>query len=123
MQKLCTILTCLQKRPESPTAARLAPAIRHLQENAVGGVSCAALADLCFLSTSRFYELFRDEFGISPLSYRDRLLIRRAKTLLEAGDIPVKEIALTLGFETAAYFSRFFKKQTGMTPMAYKSRA
>ena len=40
--------------------------------------------------------------------------------MLEAGDIPVKEIALSLGFETAAYFSRFFKKQTGMTPMTYK---
>ena len=67
-----------------------------------------------------FYELFRAEFGVSPLSYRDRLLVRRAKTMLEAGDIPVKEIALSLGFETAAYFSRFFKKQTGMTPMTYK---
>jgi YesN/AraC family two-component response regulator len=31
-----------------------------------------------------------------------------------------REIALSLGFETAAYFSRFFKKQTGVTPMTYK---
>ena len=120
MQKLCTVLTCLQRSPKSPTAARLAPAVRYLQENVISGVSCVALADLCFLSPSRFYELFRAEFGVSPLSYRDRLLVRRAKTMLEAGDIPVKEIALSLGFETAAYFSRFFKKQTGMTPMTYK---
>lgn len=119
VQRLCTVFSSLQKSTVSQSAKRLMPAVRYLQENIALGVGCAELAELCFLSTSRFYELFQAEFGITPLEYRDRMIIRRATAMLAAGDISVREVALAVGFENAAYFSRFFKKHTGLPPSEY----
>lgn len=119
MQRLCTVFSCLQKDPATPNEKRLMPAVRYLQENAVIGVNCAELADLCFMSRSRFYDLFNSEFGMSPIEYRDRLLVRKAISMLTAGDISVREAAYAVGFDNSAYFCRFFKKHTGYTPTEY----
>ena len=122
MQKLCAVFSCLKQRDVSRDASRLMPAVRYLQENITLEVRCADLAELCFLSTSRFYELFGEEFGTSPLEYRDRIIIRRASAMLAAGGVSVREVALAVGFENAAYFSRFFKKHTGKAPSQYAKR-
>ena len=122
MQKMCAIFSALQKKELNRNTARLMPAVRYLQENASGSVNCATLADLCFLSTSRFYDLFHAEFGMTPLEYRDRLLLRRAVTLLSADDLSISEAAFAVGFENAAYFSRFFKKHMGISPTEYKKQ-
>ena len=119
MQKLCTIFSCLQGCNVSQNTKRLMPAIRHLQENPTDHVNCTELASLCFLSTSRFYDLFRKEFNVTPLEYRNDLLLHRAKDLLATGDLSVNEIAFAVGFENAAYFSRFFKKHVGISPSEY----
>lgn len=118
-EKLCRIFLCLEKNTRSKNTARLMPAINFLHENATEKTSCAELAKLCFLGSSRFYNLFKSEFGVTPLEYRDRLLIKRASAMLEAGDISVKEAAFAIGFDNTAYFSRFFKKHTGMSPFEY----
>ena len=120
MKHMCTILSELQKASVSKRAKRLMPAVNHLSRNIFGKVDCGELAKLCFLSTSRFYDLFRAEFGMTPLEYRDRLLLRRAVSLLSEGDLSVSEAAFAVGFENAAYFSRFFKKHMGLSPIEYK---
>jgi AraC-like DNA-binding protein len=119
MQKLCSIFSALCGINRRPAASRLMPAVNYLRENATKGVNCELLAELCFLGSSRFYDLFKNEFGVTPLEYRDSLLCRRACALLTAGDVSVKEAAMSLGFENAAYFSRFFKKHVGVSPSQY----
>jgi AraC-like DNA-binding protein len=47
-------------------------------------------------------------------------LINEAKNKLRTGEIAVSEAAYALGFENMSYFSRLFKKQTGILPSAYK---
>lgn len=47
-------------------------------------------------------------------------LILEAKRLIIASNLTIKEIAWQLNFEDRGYFTRFFKKQTGMTPEAFK---
>jgi AraC family transcriptional activator of pobA len=37
--------------------------------------------------------------------------------------MPVKDIAEALGFSDPAYFTRFFKRQTGLSPAAFRTRA
>ena len=121
-EKICTALASLLTSDLSDAKLRLMPAVRYLQENAAGKVDCGYLAELCFMGISRFYELFKAEFGVPPLEYRDKLLIKRAKALLKSGDISVSEVAFATGFESVAYFSRFFKKHTGQAPSEYLSR-
>lgn len=48
-------------------------------------------------------------------------ILTDAKAQLKITSLQVKEIALALGFENVAFFNRFFKSHTGMTPKAYRA--
>jgi len=57
---------------------------------------------------------------MNPSKYITEYRIRRAKDLLEYGGIPVAEIAECVGYVDCFYFSRVFKKCTGLSPSAYR---
>ncbi|MHA6484844.1 helix-turn-helix transcriptional regulator [Paenibacillus sp. strain BS8-2] len=59
--------------------------------------------------------------GMSPLQYMHDLRIRMALTLLENAELTVGEVGERLGFDSANYFIRLFRKETGMTPGQYRS--
>ncbi|SMG20536.1 helix-turn-helix domain-containing protein [Paraburkholderia susongensis] len=76
------------------------------------GVTAAQLGRIC-----------REELGHSPLSLVNDQLIREAQRDLVYSGLSIKQIAHALGFEDAAYFSRYFRKQTGVTPREFQSAA
>lgn len=47
-------------------------------------------------------------------------ILTDAKAQLKLSILPIKEIAMSLGFENVAFFNRFFKTHTGLTPKAYR---
>ena len=49
------------------------------------------------------------------------MTLHTAQELLAGNSDSIKNLATKLGFEEASSFSRFFKKQTGMTPMEYRN--
>ncbi|MBQ7566981.1 MAG: helix-turn-helix transcriptional regulator [Oscillospiraceae bacterium] len=116
---LCTAFGALRRETEQDEA-RLAPAVGYLLEHLTEKHDCAALAAMCYLSTAQFYKLFHAAYHMAPLQYRSKLLADRAAYLLKTGGASVTEIADLLGFESVAYFSRFFKKQTGISPGRYQ---
>lgn len=120
---LCTVLRSLSSVVHSPRKEKLAPATNYLLEHLTEKVSCTFLAEKCCLSTAQFYNLFHAEYGMPPLEYRNKLLLRRATLLLRDGSFSVTEIADMLGFESVAYFSRFFKKHKGVSPSQYLKNA
>lgn len=117
---LCSIFHSLEKESASKNAVKLSPAVRYLLEHLTEKVSCSHLASLCYLSTAQFYNLFHEEFGCAPLEYRNTLILQKAESFLRSGSFSVSEIAEMLGFESVAYFSRFFKKQSGKSPSAFQ---
>lgn len=121
-EKLCHIISTLQKSQLNPRAKKLAPALTFLNNHLTERFNCKKLASLCYLSTAQFYNLFDAEFSLTPLEYRDKLLIQRAAVLLKSDGITVGEVATMLGFEDSAYFSRFFKKHKGVSPSEYIKR-
>lgn len=116
---MCTILRSLSAVSTTRNKERLAPAVAYLLEHLTEKADCKHLATLCNLGTARFYALFQQEYCTTPLAYRNSLLMHRAVLLLQEGSLSVTEIAETLGFESAAYFSRFFKKSQGVAPSKY----
>lgn len=60
--------------------------------------------------------LFRARYGIPPLKYVHAQRIARAKLLLRDTGLSIAEVARHLGFRDAAYFSRVFRKMTGLSP-------
>ena len=116
---ICTIFRGLSAGNDSVRRERLSPAISYLIEHLTGDLDCSVLADLCHLSSSQFYNLFREEYKTSPLAYRDTLIIAKAKMLLQ-DMFSVTAVAEMLGFESVSYFSRFFKKHCNIPPLKYQ---
>ena len=77
-------------------------------------------AGMCGLSPDRFAHLFREVTDVSPHRYITNIRIERARYLLKNTNLNVCEIALSVGMSDPLYFSRIFKKYTGISPSEYK---
>lgn len=78
-------------------------------------------ADKLSLSPNYMGDLIKRETGRSAQEHIQALIIERAKVELSTSTKNIREIAFGLGFEYPQYFSRQFKKQTGMTPNEYRT--
>lgn len=85
-------------------------------------VPVSVLAELCGLSQSRFLCLFKERFGMPPKEYQTRLRIRSCAAMLTATHLPISDIGRSAGYEDPLYFSRIFKKHTGLSPRAYRQQ-
>lgn len=65
-------------------------------------------------------EVLKKSTGLSPSEWITATIILEAKRLLRSTALSAKEVAHELGFEDTAYFSRFFKKNTRMTPLEFR---
>jgi AraC-like DNA-binding protein len=72
------------------------------------------------LSPTHVERLSYLEFGCGAMCLFHRLKIDRARTLLYITDLPISVIADHLGYKDQSYFSRYFKKYTGTSPLTYK---
>ncbi|WP_059102592.1 response regulator [Shouchella shacheensis] len=76
------------------------------------------------IGISSYYlsKLFKDQFQVTFIEYLTNIRLEKAKELLLDGMISVKEIALNIGYKDPNYFSRVFKKETGLSPRDYRSK-
>jgi AraC family transcriptional activator of pobA len=72
------------------------------------------------LSPQRLNRLVRTERGCTALELVHERLTREACRRLVYVAMPAASLALELGFEDSAYFSRFFKRRTGMSPQQWR---
>ncbi len=98
---------------------RLALAKEYIDTHTTEDFDISLLAAQASMSETNFRREFVRLFGDSPIHYRDMRKLSLAKDALSAGFYTVAEAAAICGFTDASYFSRFFKKHTGMTPREY----
>lgn len=77
-------------------------------------------ADKACLSPNYFGDLVKAETGKTAQEFIGLKMTNAAKTSLHDPGLTTKQIAERLGFQYPQHFARFFKKQTGMTPRAYR---
>lgn len=85
-------------------------------------ISLRQLSDHVHLNRSYFCELFKKETGENFNDMLTRTRIEKAKELLAFSDTKVSDLAERVGYPNISYFSKVFKKYTGMTPMEYKEK-
>lgn len=128
---LGALLLRLQRcRPHDPLAdenyrplpEKLAAFKEWLQTNGILKSSVSEAAAHLFISPNYLNELCRTHLGQSAHEFMDARISIEARRQLRFTSASVSEIADALGFESPAYFSRFFKKQTGISPLAYRQR-
>lgn len=82
--------------------------------------SVAEYANHMGVSRDRLTSVLRRATGEAPQSLIHQKMIAEAKVLLTSSSQQASEVAFTLGFNDPAYFSRFFKRHTGMTPARFR---
>ncbi|MBQ1186520.1 MAG: helix-turn-helix transcriptional regulator [Clostridia bacterium] len=101
---------------------RLKPALDYIHSNYnTDLISIGTLATLCGMSEVSFRKIFTNSMGITPIKYINSLKIASAKELLLSKSCTVAKAAELSGFKCDSYFSREFKKYTGMSPTEYKN--
>ncbi len=77
-------------------------------------------ADKICLSPNYFGDLIKKETGMSAQEYIQNKIIDLAKSMLLGSEKTISEISYDLGFQYSQHFNRVFKKNTGLTPTAYR---
>lgn len=78
------------------------------------------LAGVAFLSRSAFAERFTDLVGMPPMRYLAAWRMQLAAERLREGRQTIAQIALTVGYDSEAAFTRAFKREHGMAPGAWR---
>lgn len=98
-------------------------AIRYIEEHYQEPISLELLEERLGCNSRMLLRKFRTERSTTPIDYLIQFRIGKAKELLARTWLPVKDIGERVGYTDHYYFSRLFKKHTGMSPIQYRARA
>jgi signal transduction histidine kinase/AraC-like DNA-binding protein/DNA-binding response OmpR family regulator len=104
------------------TSALVKRTVIYLQEKYAHPLSRPEIAEYIGVSENHLSRIFRRELGISPWDYLNRYRIKQAKELLISTGDTITSVALQVGFNDPAYFSRVFRKQVGQSPSAFRKQ-
>ncbi|MBE7040020.1 MAG: AraC family transcriptional regulator [Ruminococcaceae bacterium] len=93
--------------------------IRCLSENVEKSLTLEQIGKLTGISVTHMKRTFKKHHDGGIIDYFILLKIDRAKKLITETELSFTEISSILGFSSSAYFSRTFKKKTGVTPSQY----
>lgn len=93
--------------------------VELMNHNVLNNITIETLSDHCFVSVSYIKNLFSRYAGISPKTYYNHLRLTTAQKLLAQGFSP-SEVSEKMNFSSPNYFSSFFKKYAGTTPLQFK---
>ena len=93
---------------------------RYIDEHYQEELTLNSISKLVFMSPAYFSSFFSNEVGQSFLEYVITRRIEKAKQLLGEKDSKVFEVGEKVGYDNPNYFSRIFKKCTGLSPVEYK---
>ena len=97
-------------------------AIEYLKRNCRGKLTLEDTAGHVGLSPSYFSRVFKEEMGESFNSYLSALRISRSRAMLLNTDASIAEICDRCGFDDQSYFTKVFRKYTGVTPGRFRER-
>jgi AraC family L-rhamnose operon transcriptional activator RhaR/AraC family L-rhamnose operon regulatory protein RhaS len=108
--------------PDGKALLRIGEALSHLERNIHREVNLEELASIAHMSRRSFLRVFQSATGTSPLAWVIEQRINRACNLLRHTDRRVTEVAFDVGFNDSNYFTRQFRKVTGLSPRDYRLR-
>lgn len=119
-----TLHTLLKENRIPLNTKRYSREVTRVMEYVQGNLSLQLrltdLARIAFIAPSTLTRKFREETGMSPGEYLDRLIFQEAKRLLKSTDMSTREISERLGFCDPFYFSRRFREKHKIPPLQYR---
>lgn len=107
--------------PEAGGEERLlAEAMSFLRARLDEGVDVAAAARHCGVSREHLSRCFARLVGEGPATWLRRQRLAQAERLLQAGDLPVSEVARRCGYASPSHFAQAFRRSSGRTPRGFR---
>ena len=132
LEQLASILTCQLEEMEKSYIPKLTDngyggqlitkALEYIATHYTENLTQQSVADFVHLSKSYFSLLFKKQTDRNFIDYLIELRIREAKRLLAHNDSRVYDVAGAAGFKDVKYFSKVFKKVTGLSPIEYRDK-
>ena len=104
-------------------SAAVKKALEFIREHYEAPISLQDAADAAEVNPAYLSYLFKQEMKIGFSNYVQELRIDYAKKLLSETNCKVKDVALRSGFGDYHYFSKIFKKITGLSPAEYRKES
>jgi YesN/AraC family two-component response regulator len=105
------------------TSALVKRILAYFHQNYDRPISRREVAEALGVSENHLTRIFGREIGLSPWDYLNRYRVKQAKELLLRTNDSISSVALQVGFDDPAYFSRVFRKQVGVSPSAFRQQA
>ena len=110
------------RKESSPhESGRITKVLQYLEYHICEQLTIAQICEAHSLSRSALQSLFHKEKGCGVIEYFNNVKIQRAKDIIRDGTMNFTEIAYFLSYSSPQYFSKQFKKATGMSPLEYSS--
>lgn len=122
VDNMTSITGTIHNHAEEKDESTVSRACKFIQENFRRELSLDDVSKEVNVSPYYFSKLFKEEVGENFIEYLTALRINNAKELLKRPPLSIREAGLQSGYADPNYFSRIFKKQTGMTPREYREQ-
>lgn len=108
------------ERKNDLTSYKCKKILLYIEENYKNHISLDDISRHIGFSREHFCRFFKKNFHISFFTYLNEMRIKKAEYLLLNTQLKIIDIALESGFDDSNYFTTVFKKETGLTPTAYR---
>ncbi|MGM0751890.1 MAG: response regulator transcription factor [Bacillota bacterium] len=110
------------RRPDEMEAARrIQELVSYVETYYMEDISLEKLSKMFFLTREHISRTFKKETGMTLSKFVTKLRIEQAKSWLMEAEESIYSISTMLGYQDEKYFSKLFKKMTGLTPFEYRS--
>ncbi|MFJ9500192.1 helix-turn-helix domain-containing protein [Brevibacillus centrosporus] len=110
-------------QPETEKPTLVEQVMAYLDKHHAEQITLDLLAKQFHYSVRYLTRIFKMRTGYSPIDYLIKVRIQKAAERLQGTDATLQEIAASVGYADPFYFTRLFKKHTGMTSNQYQKRA
>lgn len=97
--------------------------VGFIQKNYARKISLADIASSGAVGQSKCCKLFAKYFSQTPNGYLNQYRLNKSTELLRGTDMPVTEIALSVGFGGASYYAETFRKWLGKSPTEFRNHS
>lgn len=120
-QLFLTVLALLQKKESTSGTGNLAAQIyTYIASHSKQPFSLEQLSQKFSYHKVYIIKLIKDAYSVTPAQLHTNFRMEDSKALLENTNASIQEIAAEVGYQDAAYFSKQFKKNVGMTPKEFR---
>lgn len=114
-------MECMFSKLNTKNGDVVRKAMKYISENFASSLTLEDVANQVHLNPAYFSSIFKQACGSSFKEYLNMVRVEESKRLLTNTDYSLINIAIATGFEDQSYFSKIFKRHTGLTPKQYRS--